>query len=157
VQCNVSSFLAHSSTTRYTVHTLSRRLIRFLFKVHSPPLFSKTPCTHKFDIDKDWKPSLLPRRPRDRRQLHRAPRRPYFRHASSPHRRARASRTALCPVLPSANGLLDRRQNALSFRTLSAHSRLRPDLIAAGIATKSTADVAVYLSLLRDGAAAAAL
>ena len=48
--------------------------------------------------------------------------------------------------------LLDRRPNALSFRTLSAHSPLRPDLIAAGIATKSTADVAVYLSLFRDGA-----
>lgn len=43
-------------------------------------------------------------------------------------------------------------EKALFFRALSVHSRLRPDLIAASIATKSTLDVAVYLSLLRDGA-----
>jgi hypothetical protein len=46
-------------------------------------------------------------------------------------------------------------EKALFFRALSVHFRLRPDLIAAGIGTKSTADVAVYLSLLREGAAAA--
>ena len=38
------------------------------------------------------------------------------------------------------------------FRALSVHSRFRPDLIAASIGTKSTVDVAVYISLLRDGA-----
>ena len=43
-------------------------------------------------------------------------------------------------------------EKALFFRALSVHSRLRPDLIAASIGTKSTADVAVYLSLLREGA-----
>jgi len=46
-------------------------------------------------------------------------------------------------------------EKALFFRALSAHSRLRPDLIAASIRTKSTADVIVYLSLLREGAARA--
>ena len=46
-------------------------------------------------------------------------------------------------------------EKALFFRALSVHSRLRPDLIAASIGTKSTADVAVYLSLLREGAARA--
>ncbi|KAH9971645.1 hypothetical protein BJV74DRAFT_889311 [Russula compacta] len=45
---------------------------------------------------------------------------------------------------------------ALFFRALSTHSRFRPDLIAACIGgTKSTVDVAVYLSLLREGAARA--
>jgi hypothetical protein len=43
-------------------------------------------------------------------------------------------------------------EKALFFRALTVHSRLRPDLIAASIATKSTLDVAVYLSLLRDAA-----
>jgi hypothetical protein len=43
-------------------------------------------------------------------------------------------------------------EKALFFRALSTHSRFRPDLIAASIGTKSTADVAVYLSLLREGA-----
>jgi hypothetical protein len=43
-------------------------------------------------------------------------------------------------------------EKALFFRALTVHSRLRPDLIAASIGTKSTADVAVYLSLLREGA-----
>ena len=43
-------------------------------------------------------------------------------------------------------------EKALFFRALSAHSRFRPDLIAASIGTKSTADVAVYLSLLHEGA-----
>ena len=33
---------------------------------------------------------------------------------------------------------------------MSAHSRLHPDFNAASIATKSTADVAVYLSFLRS-------
>ena len=42
-------------------------------------------------------------------------------------------------------------EKALFFRALSAHSRFRPDLIAASIGTKSTADVAMYLSLLREG------
>jgi hypothetical protein len=46
-------------------------------------------------------------------------------------------------------------EKALFFRALSVHSRLRPDLIAASIGTKSTADVAVYLSLLREGASRA--
>lgn len=46
-------------------------------------------------------------------------------------------------------------EKALFFRALSTHSRFRPDLIAASIGggTKSTADVAVYLSFLREGAA----
>ncbi|KAI0246289.1 hypothetical protein BJV78DRAFT_1356255 [Lactifluus subvellereus] len=44
-------------------------------------------------------------------------------------------------------------EKALFFRALTAHSRLRPDLIAASIGTtKSTADVAVYLALLRQAA-----
>jgi hypothetical protein len=43
-------------------------------------------------------------------------------------------------------------EKALFFRALSVHSRLRPDLIAASIGTKSTVDVAIYLSLLRHGA-----
>jgi hypothetical protein len=43
-------------------------------------------------------------------------------------------------------------EKALFFRALTVYSRLRPDLIAASIGTKSTADVAVYLSLLREGA-----
>jgi hypothetical protein len=43
-------------------------------------------------------------------------------------------------------------EKALFFRALSVHSRLRPDLIAASIGTKSTVDVAIYLSLLRQGA-----
>src|SRR5260221_8041920 len=43
-------------------------------------------------------------------------------------------------------------EKALFFRALSVHSRFRPDLIAASIGTRSTVDVAVYLSLLRDGA-----
>jgi hypothetical protein len=43
-------------------------------------------------------------------------------------------------------------EKSLFFRALSAHSRLRPDLIAASIGTKSTVDVAIYLSLLRQGA-----
>jgi hypothetical protein len=43
-------------------------------------------------------------------------------------------------------------EKALFFRALSVHSRLRPDLIAASIGTKSTADVAIYISLLRQGA-----
>jgi len=42
-------------------------------------------------------------------------------------------------------------ESALFFRALSAHFRHRPDLIAASITTKFTADVAVYLSLLCDG------
>lgn len=43
-------------------------------------------------------------------------------------------------------------EKALFFHALTIHSRLRPDLIAASIGTKSTADVAIYLSLLRQGA-----
>ncbi|KAI0262272.1 hypothetical protein BGY98DRAFT_1104190 [Russula aff. rugulosa BPL654] len=43
-------------------------------------------------------------------------------------------------------------EKALFFRALSAHSRLRPDLIAASIGTKSAVDVAIYISLLREGA-----
>jgi len=43
-------------------------------------------------------------------------------------------------------------EKALFFRALSTHSRFRPDLITASIGTKSTVDVAVYLSFLRDGA-----
>ena len=43
-------------------------------------------------------------------------------------------------------------EKALFFRALSVHSRLRPDLIAASIGTKSTVDVAIYLCLLRQGA-----
>src|SRR6266566_2197796 len=43
-------------------------------------------------------------------------------------------------------------EKALFSRALSVHSRLRPDLIAASIGTKSTVDVAIYLSLLRQGA-----
>ena len=43
-------------------------------------------------------------------------------------------------------------EKALFFHALTVHSRLRPDLIAASIGTKSTADVAIYLSLLRQGA-----
>ena len=43
-------------------------------------------------------------------------------------------------------------EKALFFRALSVHSRLRPDLIAASIGTKSTVDVAIYISLLRQGA-----
>lgn len=43
-------------------------------------------------------------------------------------------------------------EKALFFHALSVHSRLRPDLIAASIGTKSTVDVAIYLSLLRQGA-----
>jgi hypothetical protein len=43
-------------------------------------------------------------------------------------------------------------EKALFFHALSVHSRLRPDLIAASIGTKSTVDVATYLSLLRQGA-----
>ena len=43
-------------------------------------------------------------------------------------------------------------EKALFFHALSVHSRLRPDLIAASIGTKSTVDVAVYISLLRQGA-----
>jgi hypothetical protein len=62
------------------------------------------------------------------------------------------------PYAPSFHpptGYWSSAEKALFFRALSAHSRLRPDLIAASIGTKSTADVAVYLSLLREGAAAA--
>jgi hypothetical protein len=43
-------------------------------------------------------------------------------------------------------------ERAIFFRALSVHSRLRPDLIAASIDTKSTVDVAIYFSLLRQGA-----
>ena len=63
----------------------------------------------------------------------------------------RASQTAVHLVLPPTDRLLDRRRKPF-FCTLSTHSRLRPVLIGASIATTSTADVAVYLSLLRDGA-----
>ena len=42
-------------------------------------------------------------------------------------------------------------EKALFFRALGVHSRFRPGLIAASIGTKSAVDVAVYLSLLRDG------
>jgi hypothetical protein len=48
-------------------------------------------------------------------------------------------------------------EKALFFRALSAHSRLRPDLIAASIGTKSTVDVAIYISLLRQGATQASI
>ena len=55
------------------------------------------------------------------------------------------------PFFRPPTGYWTATEKALFFRALSAHSRLRPDLIATSIATKSTADVAVYLSLLRDG------
>jgi hypothetical protein len=42
-------------------------------------------------------------------------------------------------------------EKGLFFHALSTYSRLRPDLIAASIGTKSTADVAVYLALLHEG------
>ncbi|KAI0290354.1 hypothetical protein BC826DRAFT_1187348 [Russula brevipes] len=62
------------------------------------------------------------------------------------------------PYAPSFHpptGYWSSAEKALFFRALSVHSRLRPDLLAASVGTKSTADVAVYLSLLREGAAAA--
>jgi hypothetical protein len=42
-------------------------------------------------------------------------------------------------------------EKVLFFRAMSAHSRLRPERIATSIASKLTVDVAIYLSLLRDG------
>ena len=59
------------------------------------------------------------------------------------------------PYAPSfhpPSGYWTSAEKALFFRALSVHSRLRPDLIASSIGTKSTADVAVYISLLREGA-----
>ena len=55
------------------------------------------------------------------------------------------------PFFHPPTGYWTATESALFFRALSAHFRLRPDLIAASITTKSTADVAVYLSLLCDG------
>ncbi|KAI9454810.1 hypothetical protein F5148DRAFT_984973 [Russula earlei] len=61
------------------------------------------------------------------------------------------------PSFHPPTGYWSSAEKALFFRALSVHSRFRPDLIAASIGTKSTADVAVYLSLLREGAARTAI
>ena len=55
------------------------------------------------------------------------------------------------PSFHTPTGYWTSTEKALFFRALSVYSRLRPDLIAASIGTKSTADVAVYISLLRQG------
>ena len=41
----------------------------------------------------------------------------------------------------------------LFFHGIRVHSRLRPDLIAEGIGTKNTVDVAAYIDALHDAAA----
>ena len=95
---------------------------------------------------------LLPRRHRRRRLSDRAPRRPHILHLPPPHRYTRPSRTPLHALFLPTNWLLDLFRKGTFFHALTVHCCLRPDLIAASIGTKSTADVAIYFSLLRHGA-----
>jgi hypothetical protein len=61
--------------------------------------------------------------------------------------RGPSTKNRLCAIFPPTNII----RNG-SLPRPGRHSRVRPDLTAANIGTKSAADVAVYLSLLNEGA-----
>jgi hypothetical protein len=70
---------------------------------------------------------------------------------ASPHRRARASRTALRPFLPSANGLLDCHRKCPLLPRAERTLPHPPGPHRHQHRNKVDRRLAVYLSLLRDG------